>query len=567
MVFESIRNSVKEMTWSGRVAILLCLILGLLQIGRAATREETAGLAPPALEFGLRPVTCASRFNTLPYSPVLISEALREVPGIQKQILEMMEDPLIPRQTKEIIQRSLSRPGIEVRNLTTQLRRAWEIPARIQAFAKLDSSRLERMSSETNPPQRIQHDLHGPEAVAVSDRPITGRENDLIALIHELAHLRLQAFLSKNADRLARRYSSRLIRREPSTGKFLIHSQFLDLLQERYAFESEYKAFRATHGRYFEDWMELYEDTPPRTTEQEMGQLLADVVIHGYGITDPEVVALGQRPLRELLLGGRRFAREFQDVSALIQRPLESVSQDEFKLAHALASRAMKKEEGFSASDAFERLLSEESGQAKAKAVLEMLLGRFEGTPGERVILDFLSDHSAMIGRKLDWWLPSSQPLTLEQAARTHPEIRGRLDKDPLAALISQEISKDDSNKITWEILRKKGQLGGTGIPRLSQGFSNLLTQIRNGVAASSRLQKSRRLYSTPLAKAAAGRNSFYKELRSDPAGLTHFWREQGLEKQFRARFPAPEKAWTSEKSIIDLYREFTAGMPLSTIP
>ncbi len=157
--------------------------------------------------------TCLGRRFRYAYSPELLAEALEEVPGLRKIIMEMMEDPGIPRSLKAIIKQALQNERTEVVSLTEEIRASWNVPKWTWAFVLQKPSDLpywtyrgvtetanETFSRVATPKFKSGH------GVAVPDQQVRPGLDGLLTLIHELAHVRFEAMFQKRFPEILARF-------------------------------------------------------------------------------------------------------------------------------------------------------------------------------------------------------------------------------------------------------------------------------------------------------------------------------------------------------------------------
>jgi hypothetical protein len=135
----------------------------------------------------------------------------------------------------------------------------------------------------------------------VQDREITEKNNDLIKLIHELAHLRFELYLRDNYSAIFSRAPKSLVKKNEN-GQWVVNSQFIEMLHEKYAFETEYSFLNYAKGVSFSlsnlKWDKINQLSPDLNIS--IGSYLKIV----YKFTQPEVLALIKLPLLELIRGG-----------------------------------------------------------------------------------------------------------------------------------------------------------------------------------------------------------------------------------------------------------------------
>jgi hypothetical protein len=185
------------------------------------------------------------------------------------------------------------RPGL-IRRWLRRVRSAWAGARQTEATTsnaectrRADRAMLERLAP----------------AIFVQNRPLDADHNDLIALIHELAHFRFFAFIEAHLEPLLRVLPPHILNRF-ADGTIGINQDFFDFTSELYSWQTEYAFMRATLGPYFTEVYPRYRDlmtTPNEDRHHE--ESIARHVLDTYGIVDPDVRALAEFPLADILRG------------------------------------------------------------------------------------------------------------------------------------------------------------------------------------------------------------------------------------------------------------------------
>ena len=87
-------------------------------------------------------------------------------------------------------------------------------------------------------------------------RPISDDHNDLLAVIHELAHAKMTRFLMKNLHKMewiVKTYEVFFLGTSPNLSAY-INTRFETYLSERFAWEIEIQALKSMYGKYFDIW-------------------------------------------------------------------------------------------------------------------------------------------------------------------------------------------------------------------------------------------------------------------------------------------------------------------------
>lgn len=286
---------------------------------RRAAIAATIILLTPTLGFSADPACPPSdqKIDKVYYelkesSREVIAERLEDVPGIRTYILLMLDDPNVSMNVKRVIRKALEDEDTRIENLTKELRDLIGMDDAMDAFVSSKIHFLKAMDGKAGAAQtkneafaksvtkitRAQKDKH---LIFAPDRKISPQENDVIVLIHELAHIRFDMMLEKNIEQLAQRLPPSLVRKMPD-GKFEINMHFYDFLTERYAFETQYEALKEGRGKYFPN-RSRHMAVGLGVKDSDMKMRISAKVIKDYEITDPEVLKLKDKPLKSILLG------------------------------------------------------------------------------------------------------------------------------------------------------------------------------------------------------------------------------------------------------------------------
>jgi hypothetical protein len=246
--------------------------------------------------------------NQIAYRPRTISNRLKELPNLRPLVLKLMRDPAIRGSVKRIIKRALEDHDAHVRLLTAELKVAHEIPKKFTAYTfpgydNFSVGKIRMKEDSANEALSVDEPLPD-NFVAVQDRKIDSKSNDLITLIHELAHIRFYRLIDANAERIGNALPSTHVRRSRD-GHLTIDSQLFHYLQERYAFEVEFDVFADTYGRYYDSWFWRYDNHPGILNEdsQSRDRWLRKGMREIEGLGDPILRKLDKIPLSYILLG------------------------------------------------------------------------------------------------------------------------------------------------------------------------------------------------------------------------------------------------------------------------
>ena len=141
--------------------------------------------------------------------------------------------------------------------------------------------------------------------IFLESRPISEEHNDLLVLIHELAHAAFDLFLSLNTEKLVEIfYPHGLVYRSSYLDGSISLSQELETyLSERFALEIEFLALRDMYNKYFSTWWSggVFEQGVLEMPQDIVSRVLANKVCQAYDITNPAIITFNDIPLTELL--------------------------------------------------------------------------------------------------------------------------------------------------------------------------------------------------------------------------------------------------------------------------
>ncbi len=258
------------------------------------------------LEAGFPEALRATRAETLK-----LAGKLQGLPGLNKYMLALVDDPQIDPSIRRLIARSLKNPDITIENFTEELRRQYAAIAPILKDSEAVMIRVKRgipfigedpaLAASWAAQDRAYTGT--PYRVLAQERPIDGRHNAVAEMVHELSHVKCDETLAAHLERLVGRLPESLIRRV-GPHQIAMSQQFYTFIQERYAIQMEYKSAKSGWKRYFQDWWQYrWGNRPPDLTDAQMSHLISDRVILEYNITDPEVLKLRGLSISQILLG------------------------------------------------------------------------------------------------------------------------------------------------------------------------------------------------------------------------------------------------------------------------
>jgi hypothetical protein len=232
------------------------------------------------------------------------------VPKLNAFVKDMVADPDIPQKFKVLLKRTLIDLDTGVINLTKELRDQWNCHE-AYAFSRTNRDIPTCDFADAAPASNAKFNVRertlpypSNDFVAVEDYSEKHRENSFIFLVHELAHIRFNTFIEKNYQRICARLPA------PFTaifdGKCFFNNQFLDFINEKYAWEWELEVFGFTRQKYFpksaEQWHSYLLAADPRVRTKSIGEYL----IKDYEISLSTVMALAPLRVSEILLGGQQ---------------------------------------------------------------------------------------------------------------------------------------------------------------------------------------------------------------------------------------------------------------------
>ena len=170
---------------------------------------------------------------------------LREVPTLGKFLRKMIKDPSISSNIKRIL-RLITKPHIEISRLTEEWREELQLDPDVCAVHSQATviTEIQGNSYMVLP----QFEGEAGHFLFVQARPISSAANDLIGLIHELAHIRMSFFLIAYQKKLLPRFAPHLMRE--GDYRIVILDEFEIFLSERYAHMLGYQVLkeRRSHG-------------------------------------------------------------------------------------------------------------------------------------------------------------------------------------------------------------------------------------------------------------------------------------------------------------------------------
>jgi hypothetical protein len=514
-------------------------------------------------------VYCLERQLTFAFNPLRVSQALEQVPGLRAFVLEIMDDPLIPRALKNVIKRGLGDSDIDVVNLTEEIRKAWNIPDTVKAFMmppiqsdEITPTWIYVTSHQTfneNATRVAKPKFKADYGVAVSDRPISHVHNDLIKLIHELAHVRFQGIFMRRFEQICQKLPPSYVNRLPN-GQWRISGQLRDLLHEKYAHQIEIELLSKTHGRYFQPWENTWKrglkTAQPSTVTTAVGEKIASI----YAYSDPQVVALMDVPLSKIMLGGPAVkevdeALRFYSIPEVGRPAMEElpVSLGLLRLIrHAEGKRVSGVPEIPQLKNSLSTLLNSDDGVARASKLLFRIFSSAESSnAARREVLAILNQPTIrqLLNSRGGWALPIKSSLNWEDVIQGH-SITKQLFQDGL--LPNDHESQSAMSLLSYGFRSLSFDLRQA---RGSQSLNEALDALSQAYQANDIIHSMLPLLKSPLREAKENLLTHHNALK-DWNHVVAFWKRLGLESPFLRHYESPETFWNSNESLIGIYEK-----------
>lgn len=259
----------------------------------------------------LLPAKCLTQtLQEMLYPPFPDTDKLNDIPTLKNWINTLLADPLTPDRIKRIIRRALEQ-NLTAIQLTRTIKNEWGIHNVNALYRSVDKKFVvlangnaelsyNRAAAKFKPKQTpFKHILF------MQQRPLSAKANDVVALVHEMSHVKFNVFLEDHLPRLIDRFPDDLVRRL-GNGEYVIDQEFYAFLLERYAFETEYALLKSAYGRHFDEWAraERYGSGPGLMSDAEMSRSISQKVIDIYKIKDPRVLQMKDRTIHDILTRG-----------------------------------------------------------------------------------------------------------------------------------------------------------------------------------------------------------------------------------------------------------------------
>jgi len=174
--------------------------------------------------------------------------------ALMNTLAQISEDPNIPHNIRRMIAEALDTEDerIQILPMTPKIREEHNLPLNCNNF---HSSRVHLI--EENGYEFLSFDGDSSISVVHTEaRPISDDHNDLLSVIHELAHAKMTRFLMNNLHKmewLVRTQQVFFLGTSPNLSAY-IETGFETYLSERFAWEIEIQALKSMYGKYFDIW-------------------------------------------------------------------------------------------------------------------------------------------------------------------------------------------------------------------------------------------------------------------------------------------------------------------------
>ena len=525
------------------------------------------------------------------YTLETLKHALSEVPTIREYVLEVMQDSTTPGSIKRIIKRALEDENTKIENLTQELRVIRNLDKRSGAIAehppspyigwmydhetpslnqqvssKLKPSPNNSTKPESQSPIDSTQPLKqpGPEItefkeifrVTVPDRKTTSEINDLNSLIHELSHVRMQAFLYKNWRRIFTPQIGNLVLEGPN-GKLGIHLNLQDLIQEKYAHETELSFYKSSQSKYFPQWTQKWNQLS-KLSPQDASVAVGLHVSSTYEFSNPAVRALAIEPISKILWSPKVTNEVFSllDLYSTLSPNTLKASQAPFAVA---LLRLVKQGKGESVtretSDSelyliLLDLLNSQNGIEEANQVLTALLPQLETYARSKIEYILTSPEFSQHLGKMGWPVPVDRKPTWKEILEENPLMKNpfnenffKRDKDSKAlfAIINDGLNHGDFSP------KDHGSFSSfsDGLPE----YQTYVKPVADDYAQFSEFLK------IPVSEAKLKVPKLKILAEGKRIQIEAFWSRLGLRDVFLKNFPDRATFWNSSESLLDIYK------------
>lgn len=248
-----------------------------------------------------------------------LSNSLRDTleaenPDLRIKVESFLNDKRIPISLKKFLWNVLKTDQVQVHNFSPAVKKEYGFSNSLEAFVHDSASpykSIEQSSQNLNdnlesPFKKLKTSYplsHRRFILFVNDLSSTPTNHSLLDFIHEVAHVRMNLFLQKNLHRFVGRFPHDFLSIDPLNGEIHVNSHFINYLHERYAFETELKAYLALRfyphllGPATERWGGF-------STSPESRIRLARQIRAGYKLKDERLAFLDRLPLNTIFQQG-----------------------------------------------------------------------------------------------------------------------------------------------------------------------------------------------------------------------------------------------------------------------
>jgi hypothetical protein len=207
-------------------------------------------------------------------------------------------------------------------------------------------------------------------------------------------------------------------------GKYSMNIQLRKLLTEKYAFEKQFEAFRATHPKYQGVWHDYWPPELLHASPERISAWIGETIVKDYGLTDPQVIALAGARISEIARGGP-IVHEVDEAVRLYVDPARArpgrlelpVALDFLRLIRAAEDQNVTKVPTLTElRQNLNQLLLVEKGRDRFNLLIGKVIDRAQKTPEGRAellrifrdpevnrLMNMLGGWSLSLNRRLDW--------------------------------------------------------------------------------------------------------------------------------------------------------------------
>ena len=222
--------------------------------------------------------------------------------ALMKTLEQISEDPNVPRNIRRMIAEALDTEDerIQILPLTPKIREEHKVPLNCN---NVHLSRVQ-LIEENGYEFLCISEASNISVVHTEARPISDDHNDLLAVIHELAHAKMTRFLVKNLHKMewiVKTYEVFFLGSSPNLNAY-INTRFETYLSERFAWEIEIQALKSMYGKYFDIWPTRFPQSimtePSRDISKNISKSIT-AIYDGFILLD---MKFGDKLISEILL-------------------------------------------------------------------------------------------------------------------------------------------------------------------------------------------------------------------------------------------------------------------------